>query len=376
MQQKTKKIIPLARPFIGKEEIDSVNEVLKSGILSIGPKAEEFERDFSKAVGCKYAVAVSSGTAALHLCMRAIGIKKNDEVITSPFSFVASANCVLYENGTPIFSDIDSKTYNIDPAEIKKAITQKTKALLPVHIFGHPCDMDPIMEIAEKNNLPVVEDACESLYAKYKGKNAGTFGLASTFAFYPNKQITTGEGGMICTNDKEVYDLCRSLRNQGRGEKDEWLQHDKIGYNYRLDEMSCALGIVQLKKIDYIVKKRADIAEKYGKELDDSDDVVLPYTTPNAKHSWFVYVIRLKGSINRDKVMKMLNQNGIATKPYLPSIHLQPIYRKLFKYNEGSFPVSEKASKSTLALPFYIGISDEDIGIVCDELKKAIKLSK
>ncbi|UCC91796.1 MAG: DegT/DnrJ/EryC1/StrS family aminotransferase [Candidatus Aenigmatarchaeota archaeon] len=366
-------MIPLSRPLIGKEEINAVESVLKSGRLSLGEKTEEFEKNFANFIGTEYAVATSSGTSGLHLCMRAIDLKESDEVITTPFSFISSANCILFERAKPVFADIDEKTFNMDPEKIEDAVTERTKAILPVHIFGQPSEMDKIMQIAKKRNLKVIEDACESIGAEYNGRKAGKFGLASVFAFYPNKQITTGEGGMICTDSRHFHDICKSLRNQGRSEKGEWLDHRYLGYNYRLNEMSCALGIEQLKKIKYMLKKRNEAASEYTKMLKDVDGVRTPFVDKNIKMSWFVYVVRLEDGINRDGVIKFLLKNGIESRPYFPSIHLQPLYREKFGFREGDFPVCESVSNSVLALPFYTHMEKNTIHQVCETLEKAIK---
>ncbi len=364
-------VIPIAKPYITKEDIDGVSKVLKSGNLSLGPKLNEFEEKFSKYVGTKYAVAVSSGTSALHLCIRSLKLKPKEEIITTPFSFIASANCILYGKGRPIFVDIDPETKNIDPRLIEEAITEKTKAILPVHIFGVSCDMDKIMKIAKKHNLPVIEDACEALGTTYRKQKVGTFGLASVFAFYPNKQMTTGEGGMICTNSEKLYEEFKSLRNQGRSSNMQWLDHNQIGYNYRLNDMSCSLGITQLKKIDFLLKEREKIAQYYNKILKDINGIKLPSSTEGK--SWFVYTINLDNKYNRDEIIEKLNKLGIGTKPYLPSIHLQSAYKKLYGYKEGNFPISERVSDSSLALPFFIGLKKKDMDYIKENLKKILK---
>lgn len=360
--------VPLSKPSIGEEEIKAVSEVLKSGNLSLGPKLPEFEEKFASYIGTKYAVAVSSGTSGLHLCMKLLNLKQGDEVITSPFSFIASANCILYEKAKPVFVDIKENDFNIDPDKIEEAITEKTKAILPVHIFGKSTDMDKIKKIAEKYNLAIIEDACEAVGAKYQGKKVGSLGNFSVFAFYPNKQITTGEGGIITLNDEEKANLLKSLRNQGRSTMSSaWLAHDVLGYNYRLSDISCAIGIEQLKKIDYILEKRKQKAKLYNELLSELD-VICPEF--NEEKSWFVYVIRVK---NRDHVMKKLIEKGVACRPYLPAIHLQPIYKKLFNYKEGDFPVCEKVSNSTLALPFFTEIIEEEINYVYNTLKEILE---
>lgn len=353
---------PLAKPNIGQKEKTAVLKVLDSGSLSLGPVYQKFEKAFAKALGIKYACAVSSGTAGLHLALIAAGIKAGDEVITTPFSFVASANAILYVGAKPVFVDIDPLTYNLDASKIEEKINKKTKAILVVHIFGQPAEMKPILAIARINKLLIIEDACESLMASYRGKLAGTFGQSAVFAFYPNKQITTGEGGMIVTSSKNIYELCCSLRNQGRKQGSKWLDHDCLGYNYRLDEMSAALGLAQLEKISYLISKRREIASWYNQAIKPYNEIMQePEIARGNTHSWFVYVIKIKNKkINRNQVMEKLETAGIFTKPYLPSIHLLGFYRKLFNYKPGDFPRSEEISRSSLALPFYIGLTKKD----------------
>jgi len=366
--------IPLSKPDIIEADIEIVNNVLRTPYLSMGPYVTNFENELGKYIGCKHSVAVNSGTSALHLCMRAIELKDGDEVITSPFSFISSSNCILFERGVPVFVDIDPKTLNMNPAEIEEKITNRTKALLPVHIFGQPCDMDPIMKIANKYNLIVVEDACEAIGAEYRGKKVGTFGLAATFAFYPNKQMTTGEGGMIVTNNDEIARLSRSMRNQGRGESNTWLAHERLGYNYRLDELSAALGLSQLGRLDKMLALREKISKLYNNYLKDVVSVQIPYVAPYSKMSWFVYVIRLASSIDRNAVMQSLTTNGVETRPYFSPLHLQPFYRRELGFKQGDFPVCEEVSASTLALPFYNQMSEEDVIHVCHCIEESIKI--
>lgn len=367
------KKFPLAKPLITSAEIKSVVKVLKSGILSLGPKTVEFEEKFAKKIGTKYACAVSSGTSGLHLAMIAAGIGAGDEVITTPFSFIASANAILYVGATPVFVDIDPVTYNMDPTKIEAQITSKTKALLVVHIFGQASDMDPIMKLAKKHRLKIIEDACESIGAKYRGKNVGTFGESAVFAFYPNKQMTTGEGGMIVTNNKKVYDLCKSLENQGRSNNMKWLDHQYLGYNYRMDEMSAALGVEQLKKIDVMIAQRRQIANWYAKYLRPyADTIEIPQIGSDRTHTWFVYVVRVNAKI-RDSVMKKLAADGISTKIYLPSIHRFGFYEKLLHLPKGVLPISETASARTIALPFYIGLTENDVKYIAQKLIIHIK---
>lgn len=363
--------VQIARPYIDKEDIQGVLNVLKSGWLSLGPKHKEFEKNIAEYVGVKYACAVSSGTAALHLGVRALELGEGDEVITSPFSFIASTNCLLYEHVKPVFVDIEETTLNINPSLIEKAITKKTKALLPVHIFGQSAEMDEMMKIARNKGLKVLEDSCESLGAKYKGKMVGSIGDIGTFAFYPNKQMTTGEGGMIVTNSQKIYDLCNSMRNQGRGKKEDWLVHERLGYNYRLDEMSASLGVTQLNKLNWMIAEKTKIVNWYNKSLEDVSGLLLPEVGSFRTHTWFVYVIRIQNG-KRDRVMGSLQNDGIQVKPYLPTIHLQPFMKKMFGYTKGNFPIAEKVATETLALPLYIGLKQKDIEFISDRVKGAL----
>lgn len=369
------KKIPISKPFIQKDDISGVVAVLKSGQLSLGPKYEEFEQAFAKKNGVKFAVAVSSGTAGLHLTMLAAGIGPKDEVITSPFSFVASANCILDVGAKPVFVDIDPVTYNIDPKKIEQKITKKTKAILVVHIFGQSADMDPILKIAKKYKLKIIEDACESVAAEYKGRKTGTFGESAVFAFYPNKQMTTGEGGMITTNSEKVYKLCKSLANQGRSGNMQWLDHRYLGYNYRMDEMSAVLGLTQLKKLNFMISKRREVAGWYDEMLKKVGNLIItPKIAPGNTHTWFVYVVRIKNKeIKRDQVIGALSKEGVSSKPYLPSIHLFDFYRKTFGYKTGDYPVCEDISRTSLALPIYIGLKKEEVKYICDKLVNILK---
>ncbi len=365
--------ISLSSPDITESEIEMVNNVLRTKHLSMGPYVADFEKELADYIGCKHSVAVNSGTSALHLCMRAIGLKDGDEVITSPFSFISSSNCILFERGVPLFVDIDPLTMNMDPAGIEEKITEKTKAILPVHIFGQPCDMAPIMKIAEEHDLVVIEDACEAIGAEYMNKKVGTFGLASTFAFYPNKQMTTGEGGMVVTDDDEVAKLCRSMRNQGRSESNIWLAHERLGYNYRMDEISAALGLGQIRRLEDMLALRKKVAETYNDHLSGQEHVEIPYVIPGVKMSWFVYVIRLSANADRNKLMEYLASVGIDTRPYFSPLHLQPFYRSEFGFAEGDFPVCESIAGSTLALPFHNNLSEDDIIYVCQSIVSGLR---
>jgi len=372
------KYYPIAKPHITDEDKKSVLAVLNTDNLSLGPKYKEFEKKFARKIGTKYACAVSSGTAGLHLTMIAVGIKSGDEVITTPFSFIASANCILYVGAKPVFIDIDPLTYNIDPEKIESKITKKTKAILVVHIFGQPCDMERIIRIAKKYKLQIIEDACEAITATYKNRSIGTFGQAGVFAFYPNKQMTTGEGGMIVTNNKKIYEICSSLRNQGRAENDQLLNHKYLGYNYRLDEISSALGVSQLKKIDFVISKRKKIAGWYNKILESYSDIIqAPVTADNNTHAWFVYVIKIKNKkISRNLLIKKLEKVGISTRPYLPSIHLADFYKEKFGYRKGDFPISEEMSDYSLALPLFIGLTQEDCKYIIHKIISEINKMK
>lgn len=361
----------IAKPYIDNEDRQGVMDVLNSGWLSLGPKYLEFEQNFAKYLGVKYACAVSNGTVALHLGVRALGLGKGDEVITSPFSFISSSNCLLYEGVKPIFSDVEETTFNIDYSKIEQKITKKTKAILPVHIFGQSASMQEILKIAKKYKLKILEDACESLGATYMEKLVGTMGDIATFAFYPNKQMTTGEGGMLTTNSKRIYQLVDSIRNQGRGRSKEWLVHARLGYNYRMDEMSASLGVTQLKKLDWMIEEKRKIVHWYNNSLNGLLGLEVPSIGPNRTHSYFVYVIRVNKG-RRNKLMTELGKIGIQTKPYLPVIHLQPFMKKEFGFKKGDFPVAEKASEETLALPLYIGLTKNDVEYIANKIRKIL----
>lgn len=366
--------IPLSRPDITPADRRAVARVMRSDFLSLGPELPAFEREFARFAGTRHAVAVSSGTAALHVAMIACGIGPDDEVITTPFSFVASANAPLFVGARPVFVDIDPVTLNIDPAGIGNAVTRKTKAILPVHVFGLPCDMAPIIAIARQKKLVVIEDACEAIGATYRGKKVGTFGRCAVFAFYPNKQMTTGEGGMLVTDDTRVAELGRSLRNQGRGRSGAWLAHERLGYNYRLDEMSCALGRTQLARLPSMLKKRSAVAAEYRRLLADIPGLELLEAPPGMTRSWFVYVVLLPEGVSRARVQKGMAAAGIDTRPYFPPIHLLPMYRDL-GCRRGDFPVTEAVSERTLALPFWTGMDRRTIDRTCRAFARSIARS-
>jgi len=374
------KSIPLSSPDITHKEVEIINQVLATPFLSIGPKIKEFEKKLADYIGVKYAIAVNSGTSGLHLCIRALDIKDGDEIITTPFSFISSANCALFERAKPVFADIDEKTLNIDVSKIEEKITSKTKAILVVHVFGQPCDMDKIMEIAKKNNLFLIEDACEAIGSEYKGKKVGSFGDMAVFSFYPNKPITTSEGGMVLTNNENLAKLCQSMRNQGRDEDDSELCHKRLGYNYRMLELSAALGVVQMERVSEILDKRQKVAELYNQKLRGIEGIKIPYINLDVKLSWFVYVIQLDqnkfSKQDRDRIMKELKAKGINCRIYFPPIHLQPLYKEMFGYKEGDFPVTEKVADLTIALPFYNNLSEKQINYVCENFKEIIKEKK
>lgn len=368
------KEIPLSRPDIGPREVELVNQVLRTPFLSMGPMLPRFEDAVAGYVGTERAVAVSSGTSGLHLCMIAAGIGPGDEVITTPFSFVASANCVLYQGARPVFVDIDPQTMNISPDCIQQCITPHTKAILPVHVFGQPCAMDEIMAIAKRHGLMIIEDACEALGSEYKGQKVGTFGDAAVFAFYPNKQMTTGEGGVIATNKIEWASLFGSLRNQGRDESTKWLTHVRLGYNYRLSELSCALGVAQLERIEELIAKRNRVAEMYTAMLEEVVGIDVLFVSPSVtKMSWFLYVVRLAPGVDRDKLAQALHKDGIPTRPYFPPIHLQPLYVERFGYKAGDFPVTEAVARSSLALPFHGNMAMEEVEFVVSRLERCLR---
>ncbi|HET6932453.1 MAG TPA: DegT/DnrJ/EryC1/StrS family aminotransferase [Candidatus Acidoferrum sp.] len=385
--------IPLSKPDIGEREMEMVMDVLQSGRLSLGPKLLEFEEKFAKYIGARYAVATNSGTSALHLCIRALGIGPGDEVITTPFSFVASTNCILFEGATPAFVDIDPDTLNIDPIQLKRFLRdnclvdarqgvlidrsngRRVKAILPVHVFGVPCDMNPILALAREYKLHVVEDACEALGAEYCGRRAGTFGDVATFAFYPNKQITTGEGGMIVTNDENLAKHCRSMRNQGRGEDASWLSHARLGYNYRLSEMQCALGIAQLERVAELLEGRKRVAAAYHKALARIPHLLLPSEFDDKKRSWFVYVVQLAlpaPKTLRDRVMVRLREQGVECQAYFPAIHKQPHVAGTSRLPAAPLYCAEEAADRCFALPFYPSLSDSEIEYVRKTLSRIL----
>jgi perosamine synthetase len=365
--------VPLSGPYLDEREEELVLDVLRSGRLSLGPAIDRFEELFAAKVGAPYAAAVSSGTAGLHLLCVAAGIEPGDEVITSPYSFAASANCFVYEGGVPVFADVDRRTFNLDPAAVEAAVTERTKAIVAVDIYGYPCELDPLREIAERHGLAFVQDSCEALGAVYRGAPIGSHGVPAVFAFYPNKQITTGEGGIVTTHSEEEWRLLRSLRNQGRGDSGGWLEHVRLGFNYRLDDVSAALGIGQVEKLDEILALRSEVAERYGELLAGIEGVELP-CADDADHvrSWFVYVVAVPDNDARERVIARFEREGIGFNRYLPSIHLQPYMRERYGFREGMCPVSEELSARTLALPFFTALERDAQERVAEALAAAL----
>jgi perosamine synthetase len=365
------RVIPLARPVLGEEEERAVLEVLRSGRLSLGPRVSEFERGFAERVGAELACAVSSGTAGLHLALRAVGVGEGDEVITSPFSFVASANAALYERARPVFADIDPLTLNLDPAAAAAAVSTRTRALLPVHIFGYPADMPSFERLAEAHDLRIVEDACEALGGVHAdGPAVGGRGHPAVFGFYANKQLTTGEGGMVTLADPAMKERIDSERNQGRAPDMGWLDHDRLGYNYRLSDVACALGIAQLERLEEMLAARREVAALYREALAGIEDLRLPCADADGnRRGWFVFVVQLPRRADRDRVVRELATRGVQTKPYLPAIHLMSFYRERFGHREGEFPVCEEVAARSLALPFFPGLGEGEIARVAEGLR-------
>jgi perosamine synthetase len=363
-------VIPLARPVLGPEEEAAVIEVLRSGDLSLGPRVPAFEREFAEWVGAPHASAVSSGTAGLHLALRAVGVSAGDEVVTSPFSFVASANVMLFEGARPVFADIDARTLNLDPQAAAAAVTERTAALLPVHIFGYPADLPAF----ERLGLPIVEDACEALGAVHAdGVRVGARGNPAAFGFYANKQLTTGEGGMVTLDDATLKERIDSERNQGRAPDMGWLDHDRLGFNYRLTDIACAIGLVQLRRLDGMLADRARVAGWYRDALAGIEGLEVP--CPDAggdRRGWFVFVVQVPRGHDRDEVIRALRARGVQCKPYLPAIHLMSFYRERFGHREGEFPVCEDVAARSLALPFFPAMIESQVERVAKALREAV----
>jgi perosamine synthetase len=366
----TTEVIPLAQPVLGPEEEAAVMEVLRSGQLSLGPRVPAFEQAFAAWLGAEHACAVASGTAGLHLGLRAVGVSDGDEVVTSPFSFVASANAVLFERARPVFADIDPRTLNLDPDAAAAAVTERTAALLPVHIFGYPADLPAF----ERMGLPIVEDACEALGAVHgDGVRVGARGHPSAFGFYANKQLTTGEGGMVAVADAAIKERIDSERNQGRAPDMGWLDHDRLGFNYRLTDIACALGHAQLARLDGMLADRARVAGRYREALAGVEGLGLPCEDAGGdRRGWFVFVVQVPRGRERDEVIHALRLRGVQCKPYLPAIHLMSFYRELFGHREGEFPVCEEVAARSVALPFFPAMTDSQVERVAAALAEAV----
>jgi perosamine synthetase len=363
-------VVPLARPVLGPEEEAAVIEVLRSGDLSLGPRVPAFERELAEWVGAPHACAVSSGTAGLHLALRAVGVSRGDEVVTSPFSFVASANVMLFEGARPVFADIDARTLNLDPQAAAAAVTERTAALLPVHIFGYPADLPAF----ERMGLPIVEDACEALGAVHAdGVRVGARGNPAAFGFYANKQLTTGEGGMVTLGEAAMKERIDSERNQGRAPDMGWLDHDRLGFNYRLTDIACAIGLVQLRRLDGMLADRARVASWYREALAGIEGLGLPCLDAGGdRRGWFVFVVQAPRGHDRDEVIRALRARGVQCKPYLPAIHLMSFYRERFGHREGEFPVCEDVAARSLALPFFPAMSEGQVERVSKALREAL----
>jgi perosamine synthetase len=367
--------ISLSSQDITAAEIDAAVAVLRSDRLSLGPRIPEFENEFTKRLGVKHAIACSSGTGGLHMCWRAMGVGQGDEVITTPFSFIASSNSIMFEGARPVFVDIDPETWQIDVARIEAAVTPRTKALLPVDVFGVPPDFDALWTLARQHRLRVLEDSCEALGATYKTRPAGTLGEAGVFGFYPNKQMTTGEGGMVVTNDDDLAFLVRSFRNQGRDPEGGWLAHPRLGFNYRMNDIQAAIGTVQMRRLDEILAKRHRVAGFYRTRLADEKRLTLQ-RVPSPMHiSWFVFVVRLSDSYtmaDRDRILGQLRAKGIGCNVYFPAIHLQAFYQTDLGYHAGDFPITEALAERTMALPFHNHLTEADVDYVVQTLKSLL----
>ena len=365
--------IPMSAPDLDESDVQAVLEVLRTGQLALGPRSVEFERRMAEYIGVKHAVAVSSGTAALHLIVQALALGPGDEVLVPSFTFAASVNVILYVGATPVFVDIEPETYNLDPADLERKVTPRTRAIMVVDVFGHPAGWVAVERVAAKHGLTVIDDSCEALGAEYQGRKIGRFGDAAAFAFYPNKQMTTGEGGIVVTNRDDVATMARSLRNQGRNEMGAWLEHQRLGYNYRMDELSAALGVSQLVRLPTFLEKRDRVARNYAERLCDlADQVRPPVVKPNVRASWFVYVVTLAEGLHRDQVMAALAAEGIPSRGYFSPVHRQPYILERFGTLHGDLPVTEAAAERTVALPFHNNLSEEQVERVVAALARAV----
>ncbi len=363
--------IPLAKPVIGDRELELVGQVLRSGQLSLGSMLTRFERDWAERAGVAHAVACSSGTAGLHACFHALGLGPGDEVVVPSFSFVASANAILFTGATPVFVEVDPQTFNMDPAAVEAAITPRTKAIEIVDIFGYPAALPDLVDIAHRHGLAIVEDACQAIGGDYDGRPYGTFGHPTVLAFYANKQMTTAEGGIVLTDDDDLARMLRSLVNQGRSDDGAWLVHARLGFNYRMSDVHAAIGVAQLERLDDMLADRARVAASYQWRIAEIDGVTPMYEGPQ-RRSWFVYAPRLDADLDRNAVIGALDAQGVQAKPYLPCIHLQPFYQEVHGYRPGHLPVTEAISASTIALPFFPEMTEAQVDRVCAAVATAI----
>jgi perosamine synthetase len=365
------KPIGMSAPDLDDTDVQAVVEVLRSGRLALGPRAVDFERAVADWCGVEHAVAVSSGTAALHLIVRGLGIGPGDEVLVPSFTFAASVNAILFEGATPVFVDCEADTFNLDPVDAESRITPRTKAIMVVDVFGHPADWDGIERLAERHGLGVIDDCCEALGAEHRGRRLGSLGNAGAFAFYANKQITTGEGGMIVTGDGRLAEMARSLRNQGRGSMGAWLHHERLGYNYRMSELSAALGVTQMARLEAFLERRAAVAAMYDRRLGEFPWLRTPVVRPEVRMSWFVYVVTLAEGLDRDSFMQAIERRGVPVRAYFEPVHLQPYTRPEHRPEPGSLPVTESSALRTLALPFHNRLTEHEVDAVVDALREA-----
>ena len=365
--------VPMSLPDLDETDVQAVVEVLRTGRLALGPKAVEFEEALAEVVGVRHAVAVNSGTSALHLIVKSLGFGPGDEVLVPSFTFAASVNVLLYEGVTPVFVDIEPDTYNPSPADIERKVTDRTKGIMVVDIFGHPAEWDEILPIAQSHDLRIIDDSCEALGAEYRGKPLGGFGDAAGFAFYPNKQITTGEGGMLVTDDDRIASLARSLRNQGRGEMGAWLDHARLGYNYRMNEMSAALGLSQLRRLDSFIAKRGRVAGMYTERLKGLDWLSPPVVRPHVTTSWFVYVVTLAEGLDRDPIIAAMEAQGVPVRGYFSPVHRMPYVAERVEGAAVELPVTRSVASRTMALPFHNTLEERQVDRVVEALHRAWK---
>ena len=358
--------ILMASADLDDTDLQAVVEVMKSGRLALGPKTLAFEKAMAEYIGTRHAIAVSSGTAGLHLIVRALGLGPGDEVIVPSYTFVASVNALLFEGVTPVFVDIEAETYNLDPEDVRRRLSPRTKAIMVVDVFGHPADWDALERIAKEHDLALIDDCCEALGAEYRGRRLGTLGVAGAFAFYPNKQMTTGEGGIVVTDDDAIADACRSMRNQGRATMGSWLQHQRLGYNYRMNELSAALGVTQLARLDRFLTCRENVAAEYGRQLAGIEAIRTPRVLADIRMSWFVYVITLRAPLCRDEFMKALEKRGIPSRAYFEPVHNQPYLTGTVDVADADLPRTMEAAKRTVALPFHNRMTPAEVKRVAE----------